>query len=228
MYLPAQLQIPQAYRTRSGPVKRDRNCERVNGLVHWYVRGYAGGMVAEHSGPDGLAERAEHRPPEDIWAAAGAARPDPRGWAITWSPAPPDWATVRHPGMPAGLVLRIRVAPTEDGFAVAGVLVERDDGRAVTARDLRRVKLPPAWTLASQPLPESAAVRPAKPGPRGLGDDHWKAVLELRDRAQSVAPHAPVRWMRAMWPGEPSDATMRRWIARARERSAELGRDQDS
>jgi hypothetical protein len=125
--------------------------------------------------------------------------------------------------MPAGLVLRIRVAPTEDGFAVAGVLVERDDGRAVTARDLRRVKLPPAWTLASQPLPESAAVRPAKPGPHGLGDDHWRAVLELRARAEGVAPRAPVRWMRAQWPGEPSDATMRRWIARARERAAELG-----
>jgi hypothetical protein len=216
------LQIPQAYRACSGPVKRDRNCERVNGLVHWYVHGYAGVMVAEHIGPDGLVEHLERRPPEDIWAAVGAARPDPRGWVIVWSLAPPDWATVRHPDMPAGLVLRIRVAPTEDGFAVAGVLVERDDGRAVTARDLRRVKLPPAWTLASHlmPLPESAAVRPAKSGPRGLGDDHWRAVLELRARAERAAPHAPVRWMRAQWPGEPSDATMRRWIKRAREHVA--------
>lgn len=182
-------------------------------------------MVAEHPGPDGPGEHPALRPPEDIWAAVGAPRPDARGWAITWSLAPPDWATVRHPGMPAGLVLRIRVAPTEDGFAVAGVLVERDDGRAVTARDLRRVKLPPAWTLASQPLPESAAVRPARPGPRGLGDDHWRAVLELHKQAQRVAPRAATRWMRAQWPGEPSDATMRRWIAMARERAEAEGWD---
>ena len=202
----------------------------MNGLVHGLPHGYSVGMVSDHPGTDGADERPALRPPEDIWAAIGAPKPDPRGWAITWSLAPPDWAAVRHPDMPEGLVVRVKVAATEGGFAVASVLIEREDGRAVTARDLRRAKIPPAWVLASHlmPLPDSPVLRPARPGPRGLDDDHWRAVLNLWDQAQRVAPRAPIRWMRAQWPGQPSDATMRRWRDRALERSAGPGGGQDS
>lgn len=166
-------------------------------------------------------------PPEDLWGFVGARRPDPRGWVIVWSVTPPDWAVVRHPDMPEGLQLRVRTAPTEDGFAIVAVLVEREDGRAVSARDLRKVKLPPAWALAPfmAPRPGTPQVGPARPGRRGKTDDHWRAVFGLWREARKVAPLAPVRWMRAQWPGEPSDATMRRWITRARERAEAGGWD---
>jgi hypothetical protein len=165
----------------------------------------------------------------DILSTLGLAQSKKPGWAIVWSLAPPDWATIRHPDMPEGLHLRVKVAPTEDGFAVVAALVERKDGHAITARDLRRVKLPPAWALASHMtrLPGSPSVTPPRPGPRGKGDDHWRAVFDLWVQAQRVAPHTPVRWMRTQWTAEPSDATMRRWVARARERAEINGWKED-
>lgn len=165
----------------------------------------------------------------DILGTLGMHQAQEPGWAIVWSLAPPDWATIRHPDMPEGLHLRVKVAHTEDGFAVVAALVEREDGRAITARDLRRVKLPPAWALASHRTrqPGSPLVSPPRPGPRGKGDDHWRAVFDLWVRAQQVAPHTPVRWMRTQWPSDVSDATMRRWIKRAQER-AEVNRWRDN
>ncbi|MGP8000167.1 MAG: hypothetical protein ACLPKI_23050 [Streptosporangiaceae bacterium] len=158
--------------------------------------------------------------PDDIFGTLGMRQVEERGWAIVWSPTPPDWATVRHPDMPEELLLRVRVAHTEDGVAVVAALVERADGRAIGARDLRRVKLPPAWALASRPRsPELRRIALPRPGPRGKGDDHWRAVFDLWVRAKKVAPHTPVRWMRTQWSGDVSDATMRRWVKRARERA---------
>jgi hypothetical protein len=161
----------------------------------------------------------------DIPSALGLHQSQEPGWAIVWTLGPPtaDWADVRHPDMPEGLRLRVRVAHTEVGFAVVAALVEREDDRAITARDLRRVKLPPPWALAADQMrrqPGSPLVASPRPGPRGKGDDHWRAVFDLWVRAQHVAPRTPVRWMRTQWPGGVSDATMRRWIKRARERAA--------
>jgi hypothetical protein len=165
------------------------------------------------------------RVPDDIFGFLDMRQAEDPGWAIVWTLTPPDWATVRHPEMPEGLHLRVKVAHTEDGFAVVAVLVEREDGRAITARDLRRVKLPPAWALASHmPRPPgSPSIAPSRPGPRGKGDDHWRAVFGLWVQAQQVAPHTPVRWLRTQWPGAVSDATMRRWVKRARERAGVNG-----
>jgi hypothetical protein len=117
--------------------------------------------------------------------------------------------------MPKDLRLRVRVAPTEDGLAVVSAQIERTDGRAITAQDLRRVKLPPAWVLASSLGPQVTSPRP---GPRGKGDAHWRAVFDLWTRAQRVAPRAPVRWMLTQW-SDVSDATMRRWVTRAQKRA---------
>jgi len=161
-------------------------------------------------------------PPEDIWGALGI-QARASGWVITWSAAPPDWAAIRHPDIPGYLHLRVRVAPTEDGFAPVAVLIERDDGRAISARDLRRVKLPPAWALAAPLIPPLGSPPVSRPR-RGKGADHWQAVLRLLAEAERVAPRTPVRWMREQWPGDVSDATMRRWIARARAFGA--GQDQ--
>lgn len=133
-----------------------------------------------------------------------------------------------------GLVIRLQFAPTADGVAVVGAQVERRDGRALTARDLRLVKLPPNWVLFGEsasrwyaPSEGTAAVTPARKGIRGYDDEHWHAVYEAWLEAMRVAPRAPVKWMLASprWPV--ADATMRRWIARARERASELGWDQD-
>lgn len=184
--------------------------------------------MATDRGPDTEGQLANRAP--DILGMLGLEQAGKPGWAIVWTLGTPDWAEVRHPAMPEGLHLRVRVAHTEDGFAVVGALVEREDGRAITARDLRRVKLPPAWALAADQMqrqPGSPPVTPARPGPRGKGDDHWRAVFDLWARAQQVAPHTPVRWMRAQWPAEPSDATMRRWIKRARERAEVNGWRED-
>jgi hypothetical protein len=174
--------------------------------------GYPCGMPTDRR-PD--TEGQPINPAPDIRGTLGIAWPQGPVWAIGWTLGTPDWAAVRHPDMPEDLRLRIRVADTEDGFAVVAALVERADGRPLAARDLRKVKLPPSWVLASSLSP----VTSARPGPRGKGDEHWRAVFDLWTRAQQVAPHTPVRWMRTQWPGERSDATMRRWVKIARERA---------
>ncbi len=201
--------------------------------------GTGGGMLSGHLAHSPRARPSSAVPPLARGAAAarpaavpacqpGAAAPGTaaRGcaagkqgevWAVTWTLATPGWAEVRHPDVPRNLLLRVRVAPTGDGLAAVAAQVERTDGRPLTAQDLRRVKLPPAWVLASSLGPQVASPRP---GPRGKGDDHWRAVYGLWVRAQQVAPHTPVRWMLTQWQPEVSDATMRRWVKRARERAA--------
>jgi hypothetical protein len=126
--------------------------------------------------------------------------------------------------MPDELKVTFRMARTEDGLAPDAVLIERVDGRAITARDLRAVRFPRAWMLASSqkfltPGDESSVITAARNGARGKGDEHWRDVFNLWTSAKRVAPHAHVRWMRTQWPVHVSDATMRRWIARARERA---------
>jgi hypothetical protein len=145
-----------------------------------------------------------------------------------------EWRELRYEGQPGWLVIRLRFAPTADGVAVVGAQIERRDGRALTARDLRLVKLPPNWVLFGEsasrwyaPAEGSAAVTPGKKGARGHDDEHWHAVYGAWLEAMQVAPRAPVKWLLAGPRWSVTDATMRRWIARARERAAELGWDQD-
>lgn len=143
------------------------------------------------------------------------------------------WREMNYQSRPAWLVTRIRLAPTAGGLAVTGVQVERRDGRPLTARDLRTVKLPPAWVLFGESAEQwfapgetaAAPVAAARSGARGYGDAHWLAVYRMWVRAMESAPRTPVRWMLASGRWPVSDATMRRWIARARERAAELGWD---
>jgi len=142
-------------------------------------------------------------------------------WIVAWDQAPPGWATFMHLDMPQNLRVMVRTALTPDGVAVEAALVERTDGRALTAQDLRKVKLPQPWMLArgrefARP-DESATVTVARPGAHGKADDHWRAVLRLLAEAERVAPRTPVRWMRQQWPYNVSDATMRRWVKRARD-----------
>ena len=76
------------------------------------------------------------------------------------------------------------------------------------------------------PAEGAAPVAAPRKGARGKDDDHWRAVYTAWLQAMESAPRAPVKWMLASgrWPA--GDATMRRWIARARQRAAELGWDQ--
>jgi hypothetical protein len=153
-------------------------------------------------------------------------------WIIAWDEAPPGWVTFWHRDVPQYLRIMVRVARTSDGLAAEAVLVERNDGRAVTARDLRDIKLPQPWMLARgqefmRSDGDSSMITAARPGARGKSDDHWRAVFRLWARAQRVAPRTPVRWMRTKWPEDVSDATMRRWIKRARERAASQGWKED-
>jgi hypothetical protein len=139
------------------------------------------------------------------------------------------WREVNaYPGKPDHLSVRMRFAPTGDGVAVAGVQVERTDGRAITSRDLRDVKLPPNYVLFGETAvrwfqPDGAPASRNRKGPKGPQDDleRDKWVWGLYCQAMKDAPRAPVRWMLPQLPV--SDATARRWIGRARQRAAELG-----
>jgi hypothetical protein len=142
-----------------------------------------------------------------------------------------DWREVSYVGQPAWLAIRVRFAPTADGVAVIGIQIDRRDSHALTARDLRLVRLPPNWVLFGQAAnwfqPAGQPVHPNRKGPREQDDTRHRRVYDLWLQAQQAAPHAPVRWMLTQWPYV-SDATMRRWIRKARERAAELSWDKPS
>lgn len=152
-------------------------------------------------------------------------------WVIESGGGKP-WREVRHQEIPGHLSVRVRLAPTLGrGLAVAGVQVERRDGRAVTARDLRLVKLPPSWVLSGESPaqwlaagPGAQPVRPSRGTPRASDDDHLLAVYLAWREAMTAAPQTPVRWLLTTdrWRRVPH-TTMRRWITRARQRAAEVG-----
>jgi hypothetical protein len=137
------------------------------------------------------------------------------------------WREMDYEGKPDNLSIRMRFGPTGDGVAVAGIMVERTDGRAVTAQDLRRVKLPPNWMLFGetavrwyQPTGAHVARHTKARDADGTRRDRW--VWDLWNQALIVAPRAPVLWMLPQMGGI-SEATARRWIKRARKRAVELG-----
>lgn len=150
-----------------------------------------------------------------------------RSWVIDAGDA--EWREARWDGQPPCLKLLLRLAPTSDGVAVAGVQVERRDGRAVSARDLRDVRLPPSWVLLGEsaarwyPTEQPSVARSRWDSREGLDDRH-RMVWDLWLQAQEVAPRTPVRWMLPQL-GK-SDATVRRWVKAAREWAAE--RDSDT
>lgn len=137
-----------------------------------------------------------------------------------------EWREARYEGQPPYLKLLLKLAPTRDGVAVAGVQVERRDGRAVSARDLRAVRLPPTWVLhgeaAARWYPtEEAPVARSRWGSRDRLDDRHRMVWDLWQQAQEAAPRAPIVWMLPQL--DVSDATARRWVKAAREHAAEQG-----
>jgi hypothetical protein len=152
-------------------------------------------------------------------------------WIVAWNEAPPGWTTFWHRDMPQYLQVMVRVGRTADGLAAEAVLVARNDGRAVTARDLRSVKIPQPWMLArgrefAWPDHGSPTITAVGPGARSKSDDHWRAVFSLWSRARRTAPRSPIKWMLAQRP-DVSDATMRRWVKRARERAKVNGWEED-
>jgi hypothetical protein len=138
------------------------------------------------------------------------------------------WRAVDYDGKPDHLSVLMRFAATGDGVAVAGVQVERIDGRALTARDMRLVKLPPNWALFGETAvrwyqPGDATATRSRKGPKGDDEARDRMVWGLYRQATEVAPRAPVRWILPQL--GVSDATARRWIGRARKRAEDLGWD---
>lgn len=138
------------------------------------------------------------------------------------------WRDASYDGQPEELKIRLQFAPTSDGVAVAGVQVERTDGRALTARDLRAVRLPPNWVLFGEtarrwfsPAGDGSEIARRSKGARSVGEERHRMVWDLWVRAQEVAPRAPVRWMLPQL--HVSDATARRWIKQAKEQAAANG-----
>jgi hypothetical protein len=137
------------------------------------------------------------------------------------------WRAVDWDDKPDHLSVLMRFASTGDGVAVAGVQVERTDGRALTARDMRMVRFPPNWVLFGEaPIrwfqPGAASAVRSRKGPKGDDEARDRMVWNLYRQALEVFPRAPVKWMLPQLGGV-SDATARRWIGRARTRAAELG-----
>jgi hypothetical protein len=181
-----------------------------------------------------LAELLErHQATEGATFGGPAAGRDLRGtpWMVAWIESPPGWAYFYHRKMPSYLRVSVRVGLTPDGVAAEAVLIERIDGQAVTAQDLRKVKLPQPWMLArGRELADQGGeptVTAGRAGARGKDDGHWREVLRLLAEARRVAPRTPTRWMCEQWPGHVSDATMRRWIRRAQERARVMGWEED-
>lgn len=138
------------------------------------------------------------------------------------------WRAVDHDDQPDHLSVRMKFAATADGVAVTGVQVERTDGRALSARDMRMVKLPPNWVLFGQTVirwfqPEDQVTVRSRRGPKGDDTARDRMVWDMYCQAMEVAPRAPVQWMLPQL--RVSNATARRWITRARQRAAELGWD---
>lgn len=141
------------------------------------------------------------------------------------------WRAVDYDDKPDHLSIQMRFASTGDGVAVAGVQVERTDGRALTARDLRLVRFPPNWVLFGETVirwfqPGAASAVRSRKGPKGDDEARDRMVWDLYRQALEVTPRAPVRWMLPQL--KVSDATARRWITRARKRAADLGWDDEA
>jgi len=120
----------------------------------------------------------------------------------------------------------VRLAPTEHGVALTGLLLERA-GFELTSRDLR-VRLRPLLERALAEwrgaLPEAETpVRPSRPGRKGYDPDHWRQVAALYDRAKQQQPRAPIKALRMQYPtsDRPSYATARRWVDRVEAMRAE-------
>lgn len=131
----------------------------------------------------------------------------------------------RYASLPPHLAVPMRFGPTADGAAVTGIRIERIDGRAIQARDLRDVRLPPWYVTTGDTAAggyiSGPAVIPSRRGPRDEGDEKHRRVWDLWCHAQSIAPKAPIRWLLPRL--HVSDATARRWVRKALDRAAELG-----
>lgn len=146
-------------------------------------------------------------------------------WVIDAADGDSPWRQGWDDDQPEELAVHYRFAPTSDGVAVAGIQIERTDGRALTARDLRAVKLPPNWVLFGEAPrrwygADGAEINRRRKSARDDDRQH-REVWDLWRQAQQVAPRAPVRWMLPQL--GVSDATARRWVKQARERAALRG-----
>jgi len=140
------------------------------------------------------------------------------------SPEEGDWREFDYEGKPPGLSVRVELASDGDSVKVGRVWIERTDGRAVTAKNLREVKLPaPTRDLAGGTAAGTCEglARNRRLSRTRDDDRQHRAVWDLWQQALRVAPRAPTQWtMRHLGV---SEATARRWTKQARERAASQG-----
>lgn len=102
---------------------------------------------------------------------------------------------------------------------LTALYVERN-GQELSARSLRELQLRPLLGQLGQLIrfnAEEAPLRPARPGPAGHGKAHWRRVWKLYQQAQRAGVRSHIKWMRDEWSPPVPDATMRRWVQRARQ-----------
>jgi hypothetical protein len=142
-----------------------------------------------------------------------------------------------QPPLPRRVLMRIAKAP--DGRLICtGLVLGAFDDDEITARTYRRLPLIEFLTEAArwserQPdlarqvfggeLPRRGGAR-VRPGPKGHDDKHFKLVAGLYRRALLSRPRAPVQMLLELINegrepgGEWSEATVRRWLQRARDK----------
>ncbi|MDP8931088.1 MAG: hypothetical protein M3O70_21575 [Actinomycetota bacterium] len=119
----------------------------------------------------------------------------------------------------------VKVGQRDGKAVVIGLLLESPDGSEITARALRKtLSLPQLLETLGQvyarrgdadPLVADAVVsRPRRPGPRGWPDAHYQQVAEVYSRNLKAHPRRPMKITAEQF--GTSEATARRWVARAR------------
>jgi hypothetical protein len=146
------------------------------------------------------------------------------------------WIEVHHDDLPFRTLLRMQ--RRADEIVCTGIHIELESPStvssrtAIESRDLRKLPLASmAWHLAShdalRPVtrPSKAPPIERRRGRVGYGDAHHRRVLDDYLAARAERPHAPIKRLTEHYESTveppPSEATVRRWVRRARKWEAE-------
>lgn len=157
---------------------------------------------------------------------------------ITVADGPPPlpdgvWTTFSGGRLP--FPVHLRTSRSEDGRLICTALVITPGEQEITARSLREIPLSQllsrrggrsanseslglsfaaAFMEALSPEFEGAL---ARPGPQGHPREHFEGVAAAYREALIQSPRAPVQWLLDTETLHGSEATVRRWIRRARD-----------
>lgn len=136
----------------------------------------------------------------------------------------PGWWVIQHPALPhARIEARIGHTPTDGVFSLTGLQVETT-ARAISARDLRELRMAELLEqlrrtpgLSDLIANTASATRPPRPGNVGYSEQHWQDFRERLALARDEEPRRYVQYLVKSYEGQPdapAESTLRRWIKR--------------